>query len=189
MRVWRCRAITMDKKMKLLFENWRQYLTENIGREIWYHLTTPNRAEIIEEEGLKINQEACLTTETGKWANKYYETCPIYLSLEPYIKREELPEWDLEDATLFEVDATGLILVADLQMLIDKGAYVDQDSEELWWRENEEPEMLKGFLGDGAIEISRLLNVPEIIDAAIQTTKTAAVMENIEPGRITRSSY
>ena len=50
--------------MKLLFENWREYLNENLGREIWYHLTTPDRAKFIEEEGLKINQETCLTTET-----------------------------------------------------------------------------------------------------------------------------
>ena len=175
--------------MKLLFENWRQYLNENVGREIWYHLTTPDRAELIEEEGLKINQEACLTTETGKWANKYYRTCPIYLSLEPYIKREELPEWDLEDATLFEVDVADMTLVADLQMLIDKGAMVDQDSEKLWWEENQEPEMLKGFLDDGSIEISRLLNDPDVVDAAIQTTKTAAIIEDVSPEQIKRSDY
>ena len=175
--------------MKLLFENWRKYLNENLGREVWYHLTTPNRAELIEKEGLKINQETCLTTETGKWAKEYYGTCPIYLSLEPYIKREELPEWDLEDAALFEVDVADMTLVADLQMLIDKGAMVDQDSEKLWWEENEEPEMLKGFLDDGAIEISRLLNDPDIINAAIQTTKTAAIIENILPEQINRSDY
>ena len=175
--------------MKLLFENWRQYLNENLGREIWYHLTTPDRSELIEEEGLKINQEACLTTETGKWAKEYYGACPIHLSLEPYIKREELPEWGLEDMALFEVDVTGIFLAADLQSLIDKGAMVDPDSEKLWWEENEEPEILKGFLDDGAIEISRLLNDPEIIDAAIQTTKTAAVVGNIGPERITRSGY
>ena len=80
-------------------------------------------------------------------------------------------------------------LVADLQTLIDKGAMVDQDSEKLWWKENEEPEYLKGFLDDGAIEISLLLNDPDVIDASIQTTKTAAVIGNIEPERITRSNY
>ena len=175
--------------MKLLFENWRQYLKENIGREIWYHLTKLDRAELIEKEGLKINQEVCLTTETGKWAKEYYGMCPIYLSLEPYIKREELPEWDLENAALFEVDVTNTPLVADLQMLIDKGAIVDQDLEQLWWEENEEPEMLKGFLDDGAIEISRLLNDPDIIDAAIQTTKTAAIIEDVSPEQIKRSDY
>lgn len=173
--------------MKLLFENWRQYLNENLGREVWYHLTTPDRAKIIEEEGLKINQEACLTTETGKWAKEYYDICPIYLSLEPYIKREELSEWDLEDAVVFEVDVTNMTLVADLQMLIDKDAMVDQDS--LWWEENEEPEMLKNFLDDGAIEISRLLNDPDVIDAAIQTTKTAAIMEDVLPEQIKKSDY
>jgi len=175
--------------MKLLFENWRQYLTESIGREIWYHLTTPGRAEIIEEEGLKVNQETCLTTETGEWAKEHYGICPIYLSLEPYIKREELPEWDLENAALFEVDVTGMPLVADLQTLIDKGAMVDQDSEKLWWEENEEPEMLKGFLDDGSIEISRLLNDPDVIGAAIQTTRTAATIEDVLPEQIKRSDY
>jgi len=175
--------------MKLLLENWRQYLTENIGREIWYHLTTPTRAEIIEEEGLKINQETCLTTETGKWANKYYETCPIYLSLEPYIKREELPEWGLEDVALFEVDVSGMSLAADLQSLIDKGAMIDPDSEKLWWEEDEEPENLKRFLVDGAIEIFDLLNDPEIIYAAVRTTKTAAIREDISSERIKRGNY
>jgi len=175
--------------MKLLFENWRQYLTENIGREVWYHLTTPDRAELIEEEGLKTNQETCLTTETGKWANEYYGGCPVFLSLEPYIKREELPEWGLESAVLFEVDVAGMTLISDLQMLIDKGAMVDQDSDMLWWEENEEPEMLKGFLDDGSIEISRLLNDPDVVDAAIQTTKTAAIVEDILPEQIKRSDY
>jgi hypothetical protein len=185
--------------MKLLFENWRIFLKKadkkdaqevmNMGRETWYHLTTPDRAELIEEEGLKINQEACLTTETGKWAKGYYGTCPIYLSLEPYIKREELPEWDLEDAALFEVDVARMSLVADLQMLVDEGAIVDQDSEMLWWEEDEEPEMLKDFLDDGAIEISRLLNDSDVIDAAIQTTKTAAIIEDILPEQIEKSDY
>ena len=174
--------------MKLLLENWRQYLKESIGREIWYHLTTPDRAELIEKEGLKINQESCLTTETGKWAKEYYGICPIYLSLEPYVEREELPEW-LENAVLFEVDVTGMPLVADLQMLIDKGAMVDQDLEMLWWEEDEEPETLKEFSEDGAIEISRLLNDPDIIDAAIRTTKTAAIMEDVLPKQIKRSDY
>jgi hypothetical protein len=174
--------------MKLLLENWRQYLKESIGREIWYHLTTPDRAELIEKEGLKINQESCLTTETGKWAKEYYGICPIYLSLEPYVEREELPEW-LENAVLFEVDVTGMPLVADLQMLIDKGAMVDQDLEMLWWEEDEEPETLKEFSEDGAIEISRLLNDPDVIDAAIRTTKTAAIMEDVLPKQIKRSDY
>jgi len=174
--------------MKLLLENWRQYLKESIGREIWYHLTTPDRAELIEKEGLKINQESCLTTEAGKWAKEYYGICPIYLSLEPYVEREELPEW-LENAVLFEVDVTGMPLVADLQMLIDKGAMVDQDLEMLWWEEDEEPETLKEFSEDGAIEISRLLNDPDIIDAAIRTTKTAAIMEDVLPKQIKRSDY
>jgi len=175
--------------VKLLFENWRQYLKENIGREIWYHLTTSDRAEIIGREGLKINQETCLTTKAGKWVYQFYGTCPIYLSLEPYIKRKELPEWNLEDAVLFEVDVTGMSLTADLQSLIDKGAIVDQDLETLWWKEDEEPEILKYFLDDGAIEIFDLLNDPEIINAAIQTTKTAAIRESIPPERIERSDY
>ena len=99
-----------------------------------------------------------------------------------------MPEW-LENAVLFEVDVTGMPLVADLQMLIDKGAMVDQDLEMLWWEEDEEPETLKEFSEDGAIEISRLLNDPDVIDAAIRTTKTAAIMEDVLPKQIKRSDY
>ena len=39
------------------------------------------------------------------------------------------------------------------------------------------------------IQISRLLNDPDVIDAAIQTTKTAAVVGNLGPERITRNGY
>ena len=56
-------------------------------------------------------------------------------------------------------------------------------------REDEEPETLKEFSEDGAIEISRLLNDPDVIDAAIRTTKTAAIMEDVLPKQIKRSDY
>ena len=107
----------------------------------------------------------------------------------PYIKREELPEWGLEDVVLFEVDVEGMSLAADLQSLIDKGAMIDPDSEKLWWEEDEEPENLKRFLVDGAIEIFDLLNDPEIIYAAVRTTKTAAIREDISSERIKRGNY
>ena len=178
---WRWRLKKADKN--------RAQEAINMGRETWFHLTTSDRAELIEEEGLKVNQEACLTTKTGQWAHEYYETCPIYLSLEPYIKREELAGWNLEEAVVYEVDIADIPLVADLQSLVDKGANVDQDSKMLWWEESEEPEMLKDFLDDGAIEISRLLNDSDVIDAAIQTTKTAAIIEDILPEQIERSDY
>jgi hypothetical protein len=185
--------------MKLLFENWRTFLEKtdkkdnpgatNMGRKTWFHLTTSDRAESIEEEGLKVNQETCLTTKTGQWANEYYEMCPIFLSLEPYIKREELTRWDLEEAVVYEVDIADAPLVADLQSLVDKGANVDQDLKMLWWKEDDEPDALKEFLVDGAIEIFRLLYDQDVIDAANHVTKTAAIVKNIPPEQISRSDY
>jgi len=169
--------------MKLLIEHWREYLKEQ-DSNTWYHITEASRAHFIEEGGLKIGQESCLTNESGKWANQYYGGCPVYLSQSPYITEEEAWEWGIKEVALFEVNVSGLNLMADLQGLVDAYGQLDDDS--IWWEDDDEPKALEGLLDDGETEISNFLDYDAYISAAIEITKTATVMQDIPPERIKR---
>tara|TARA_R110000772_G_scaffold92928_4_gene190032 strand:- start:201 stop:713 length:513 start_codon:yes stop_codon:yes gene_type:complete len=168
--------------MKLLLENWREYLKEE-DSNVWYHITEASRARSIEESGLKIGQESCLTNESGKWAHQYYGGCPVYLSQSPYITEEEAWEWGIKEIALFEVNTSDLNLMADLQGLVDAYGQLDDDS--IWW-EDDEPIALEGLLEDGETEILNFLDDDSYISAAIEITKTATVMQDIPPESIRR---
>jgi hypothetical protein len=75
-----------------------------------------------------------------------------------------------------------LNLVADLPSLVDYGANVEEEL--LWWEEGEEPPELEPYLNMGEIEIFDLMNEPDVIKAAIRTTGTAAVLDDIPPDKI-----
>ena len=169
--------------MKLLLEQWRKYLKEE-NSNVWYHITEASRARFIEEGGLKIGQESCLTLESGKWAHEHYGGCPVYLSQSPYITEEEAWEWGIKEIALFEVNASGLNLMADLQGLVDAYGQLQDDS--IWWEEDDEPIALEGLLEDGETEILNFLDNDSYISAAIEITKTATVMQDIPPESIRR---
>ena len=169
--------------MKLLLEQWREYLKEE-NSNVWYHITEASRARFIEEGGLKIGQESCLTLESGKWAHEHYGGCPVYLSQSPYITEEEAWEWGIKEIALFEVNASGLNLMADLQGLVDAYGQLQDDS--IWWEEDDEPIALEGLLEDGETEILNFLDNESYISAAIEITKTATVMQDIPPESIRR---
>lgn len=169
--------------MKLLLEQWREYLKEE-NSNVWYHITEASRARFIEEGGLKIGQESCLTLESGKWAHEHYGGCPVYLSQSPYITEEEAWEWGIKEIALFEVNASGLNLMADLQGLVDAYGQLQDDS--IWWEEDDEPIALEGLLEDGETEILNFLDNDSYISAAIEITKTATVMQDIPPESIRR---
>jgi hypothetical protein len=171
--------------MKLLLENWREYLNEEAVTAMWYHITDASRARSIEDDGLKVGQESCLTNESGKWALQYYDGCPVYLSQSPYITEEEAWEWGIKEIALFEVNVSGLKLMADLQGLTDASGQIT-DEGTIWWEDDDEPTVLEGLLEDGETEILNFLDNDSYISAAIEITKTATVMQDIPPERIRR---
>jgi len=154
--------------MKLLLENWREYI---IQEGDMYHSTDPSNIESIRQTGLEMGREST-HTQAGSWADEYYGTRPVYLSTQ---------EGKYEGATL-AIDTSGFNLVADLPSLVDYGANVGEEL--LWWKEGEEPPELEPYLNMGEIEIFELMNEPAVIEAAIRTTGTAAVLDDIPPDRI-----
>ena len=174
--------------MKLLLENWRGYLKEE-NNNTWYHITDASRAQSIEVQGLLMGQEACLTNEAGTWAHSYYgagaDLCPIYLSQSPYITDEEAWEWGIKEVALFEVNVSGLKLMADLQGLTDASGQIT-DEGTIWWEDEDEPPALEGLLDDGETAILNFLEDDSYINAAIEITKTATVVQDIPSERIKR---
>ena len=155
--------------MKKLLTEWRKFLNERI----MYHSTSPENAEAILSQGLKVGRESA-HTQAGSWADEHYGTRPFYLSAEEG-KYEGVP---------LTVNSGGMTLLADLPTLVDYGANVEEET--LWWNPGEEPEDLEPYLEDGEIQIFDLLNDPEVIQAAINTTGTAAVLKDIPAENINK---
>ena len=155
--------------MKKLLTEWRKVLNERI----MYHSTSPENAEAILSQGLEVGRESS-HTQAGAWADEHYGTRPIYLSTEKG-KYEGVP---------LSVNTAKLTLVADLPTLVDHGANVEEEI--LWWNEGEEPEALEPYLDNGELQIFDLLNDSEVIQAAINTTGTAAALESIPPENISK---
>ena len=155
--------------MKKLLTEWRKFLNERI----MYHSTSPENAEAILSQGLEVGRESS-HTQAGAWADEHYGTRPIYLSAE---------KGKYEGVTL-AVNTAKVTLVADLPTLVDHGANVEEET--LWWNEGEAPEALESYLENGEIQIFDLLNDSGAIQAAINTTGTAAALENIPPENISK---
>jgi hypothetical protein len=153
--------------MKKLLTEWRKFLNERV----MYHSTSPENVEAILSQGLEAGRESA-HTQAGSWADEHYGTRPIYLSAEQG-KYEGVP---------LAVNTAGVTLLADLPTLVDYGANVEEET--LWWNPGEEPEGLEPYLEDGEIQIFDLLNDPEVIQAAISTTGTAAVLSDISADNI-----
>ena len=148
--------------MKKLLTEWRKFLNERA----MYHSTSPENVEAILSQGLEAGRESA-HTQAGSWADEHYGTRPIYLSAEQG-KYEGVP---------LTVNTAGMTLLADLPTLVDYGANVEEEI--LWWNEGEEPEALEPYLDNGELQIFDLLNDPEVIQAAINTTGTAVVLSDI----------
>jgi len=149
--------------------NWYYKLANNYT--IMYHSTNPEYVDNILKNGLLINSEYN-NTEEGKWARDIYGINPVFLSLDV----GKFPGVPLE------VDISGLPLVSDLPSLINKGAYIIEEG--FYWDEKNEPTQLKPYLDEGEIDFYELLNNKQIIDIAINITRTAACLSNINPERI-----
>ncbi len=109
------------------------------------------------------------------WAQKLYKCNPIFLSVKP-------DAYKVDGSVLLKVDVAGLPLVADLPSLVGVGYMLEHDGmyldDEMVSENNEE-------MGEGLLTYQTLLD-PESGEAkfAIQTTESAACLQDIEPRRI-----
>ena len=170
--------------MKLLLENWREYLNEDDGLNTMYHSTLqPRNAESIETSGLHAGDHQNVGfSMASNWADSVYGERPVYLSLSPNEGGDRRYE-----GIVFEVDVSGIDLYPDLPTLVDYGAYVEEGMG-LYWEWGEAPKELEPILdGDGFIEFEELLDpASDAAKTAIAFTKTAVSLESIPPERIKR---
>jgi len=161
-------------------KNLINYLLEETAKdgEYWYHTTSPENIEKIRKQGLKINPSGIgKSLASLDWMDSIYGMTPIFLS-------RELGEY--RNGVVLKVNVEGLKLVADVPSLTDWGAQVTEDGDRLFFDEGDAPEELSEYLNEsGEILYSDLTN-PNYLGtkAAIDLTETAAVMEDIGPGRI-----
>jgi hypothetical protein len=148
-----------------------------------YHSTTPENVENILINGLESGGDRSVhTDEHADWADKFYKTRPVFLSLEKGRYTGEP----------LEINVNELPLVADLASVADLGdeqPYMEfsfRDGHVLEWLEGTEPPELKSIMNDeGQISIDAMLKPgSEAAQAAIAATGTAAVLETIPPERI-----
>ena len=169
--------------MKLLLENWNNFLNE-AAQTVMYHSTPEENVEAILADGLKVGGgQSVYTGQHAQWADRQYDTRPIFLSAETG-QYEGVP---------LKVDVTGLVLVADIASVSDLGTAPPsmsasfKDGLVLKWSRGTEPEELAGVLDNRGIAIKKMLDPgSEEAKAAIAATGTAAVLENIPAVRISR---
>ena len=139
-----------------------------ISEQVMWHSTAPEHVENILSNGLQTGMKSA-NTIGGAWADEFYGTRPIYLSLE---------RGKYEGAPL-AIDVSGLELVADLPTLVDTGAY--QEEEGMYWDEGSEPQQMVDIIDeDGMVYFDELLSPGSAAaKAAIELTGTAAVVQNI----------
>ena len=168
--------------MKLLLENWNNFLNE-AAQTVMYHSTPEENVEAILADGLKVGTgQSVYTGRHAQWADRQYDTRPIFLSAEA---GQGIP---------LKVDVTGLVLVADIASVSDLGTaqpsmdYGFKEGFMLKWSKGTEPKELAGVLSSRReIAIKKMLDPnSEEAKAAIAATGTAAVLENIPAERISR---
>jgi len=156
-------------------KNW--YKTAN--RVVMYHHTAPENVFLIQQNGLKINQEWGKTQGAQVDIERIYGARPIFLALDPNKFK------GANDVTL-EIDVTGLDLVADIPSLYDFGGYYSDKDQGMWWDENGVPFPLIDYVDEnGMLFYEDLLNPSSpVVKVCIEFTKTAVCENSIEPQRI-----
>ena len=139
-----------------------------ISEQVMWHSTAPENVEAILSQGLQTGRESA-NTIAGSWADEFYGTRPIYLSVQKG-KYEGQP---------LAVNVSDLGLVADLPTLVDTGAY--QEEEGMYWDEGSEPDQMIDIVDeDGMVYFDDLLSPGSAAaQAAIDVTGTAAVVQDI----------
>ena len=153
-------------------------LREYIREAIMYHSTDPANVESIQQVGLQPGRESAQTLG-GTWADEFYGTRPVYLS----VRKGKY------EGTPFAVDTAKLNLVADLPSLVDTGAY--QEEEGMYWDEGSEPAQMIDIVDeDGMVYFDELLTPGSAAaQAAIEITGTAAAIDGVPPESITLEEF
>jgi hypothetical protein len=153
-------------------------LREYIREAIMYHSTDPANVESIQQVGLQPGRESAQTLG-GTWADEFYGTRPVYLS----VRKGKY------EGTPFAVDTAKLNLVADLPSLVDTGAY--QEEEGMYWDEGSEPAQMIDIVDeDGMVYFDELLSPGSAAaQAAIEITGTAAAIDGVPPESITLKEF
>ena len=154
----------------------KDILNEVINPQKVYHTTTKSRLDSILKDGLKVNSEKGFSMGSLGWMKTAYKMVPIFVSLKPGKYKEET------DGVILEIDASGLELVADIPGLSDIGAYIEDNY--IWFEEGGEPFEMNEE-DEGQIYFRDLINPNnQYCQKSIETTETAAIMENIPPTKI-----
>jgi len=168
--------------MAILLKN---LLFESLNSSIdyGYHYTSKENYEKIQKEGLKINQRENLTNTFGNesdksWVRKAYGITPIFLSLEPLERfGPRRPMGSSYDWVLLKVDVKGLDIAADLGLLIDHGAYIEENG--FWFKRKPE------WLGSDDYSYEDLQGSDTFdLNTVINKTGTFVVLQDIEANRI-----
>jgi hypothetical protein len=151
--------------------------------QFMYHRTHPDRVEAILRDGLKLNSEVHLT-QAGSWSHRYYGCNPIYLSQQP-------DEYKVDGSALLKVDVAGLPLVADLPGIVSAGFLVEEDGMYEYDEDDDEfdddGELLNGDREQESFGYEELVDPDSWeVEEAMKLTRTCAVLQDIEPSRITR---
>lgn len=156
----------MDRLTHLLKEEWN-----NMNKTIVYHSTTLANYQRIMREGLRIGMTSN-HTKAGEWADQFYGTRPIYVSLN---------RGKYTGDVILQLDVTGYTLLADLPGLIDLGAILVDDGR----LDVSEVSSRPSYIPD-ELEIGYdLLNPEEGYDKDfIKLSGTAAIVQNIPKERI-----
>ena len=164
--------------MKLILENWNNYIKENVEDNIWYHTTSPQIAQQIIKTGLKINSSFNKSQSSQDYVKNIYGMNPIYVSEEQGLYK---------NGVVLSVNISGYDLVADVPTLIfDYGAELGKNYKYIEFQEDYTPfEMFDFVDGSGRLHFKDLLNPNSpITKATIELTKTAAILQDISPNRI-----
>lgn len=147
------------------------------------HFTHPDNVTSIIETGIGIGREPN-GSKGLEWVLAFYEESPVYLTLEASDFIEAYSASDWAGYACFEVDVSGLPLVADIPSLVDKGARYDSGM--LYLKRTQALEPLLPYADeDGWIEIEHLVDpTTDAAAAAIRVTGTAACVTPIAPDRI-----
>ena len=145
-----------------------------------YHVTSEDRVDSIMKSGLVVNSNKGKSLGTLEYLQQVYGIIPVFLSL--YTK-DDNQKGHYSDGVLLKINVSGLKLVADVGMLVEEGAYVEEDY--IWFEEENTPYQLESYVGDnGEIYFEDLNTNKGLIKACIDVTKTAACKQSIAPDRI-----
>lgn len=149
-----------------------------------YHYTSKSSYERIESEGLKVNQSLNdKITAIDYWMKPAYGVKPIFMGTEPLRQFGERRPYKQEyDWVLLQVDVRTLDIAADLGMLTEFGAYIEEDG---FWFKNKPSWLDASEFTFDDLQGSDKFNLVKVI----KQIKSFVVLENISPDRIQMIDY